>query len=130
MQYVWNAILTLRIYLTQNLKKQTNKQENRSYQPRPHYRASPPDNQQPYGGYGPSNRNDNFHDGPQRDPPPPSSVRSDDSDAAKPQPPPQQKQQQQPPRNADPPVAERVLDKNNYNPAEIDTDAMEKARYV
>lgn len=99
-------------------------QENRNYQPRPHYRASPPGNQQQYGGYGPSNRHDNYQDGPQRDAPPPS-ARDEDLDAVKPQPPPQQQQ-----RHADPPVAERVLDKNNYNPAEIDTDAMEKARYV
>lgn len=28
-----------------------------------------------------------------------------------------------------PAVIEKVLDKNNYNPAELDTDAMEKARY-
>lgn len=106
------------------------KKENRNYQPRPHYRASPPGNQQQYGGYGPSNRHDDFHDGPQRDAPPPSSARDEDLDVVKPQAPPPQEQQPPPQRHADPPVAERVLDKNNYNPAEIDTDAMEKARYV
>lgn len=86
-------------------------QDNRNYQPRPHYRSSPPQNQY----YGP-NRNENA----QEQPPPPPAPKSD-TDAPKPP----TKSEEIPP-----PAVEKILDKNNYNPPELETEHLDKARYA
>lgn len=90
-----------------------NYHENRNYnQQRPQYRSSPPSNHSSYNS-GPNrnyNVNENAHDMH-----PPSSNTNPDAGKAK----------------ADenpPPIVEKLLDKNNYNPPELDIEKLETAR--